>query len=149
MREKEILLVEDNTADVLLTLRAMKKAKITNQVVVANDGVEALDYLYGKGKYAERNGFSVPVIVLLDLKMPRMDGFEVLKQIRDNPSTRRLPVIMLTSSSEESDINKCYEIGANSYVRKPIEFERFAEVVKHLVDYWLNVNEEPTDLQME
>ena len=116
MGEKHILLVEDDSTDVILTLRAMAKAGIFNKVITVRDGVEALDYLFGTGEYEGRDVSAVPSIILLDLKMPRMDGLEVLSQIRKNPATRRLPVVILTSYSEENDIINCYDAGANSYV---------------------------------
>lgn len=141
MGEKHILLVEDDSTDVILTLRAMAKAGIFNKVITVRDGVEALDYLFGTGEYEGRDVSAVPSIILLDLKMPRMDGLEVLSQIRKNPATRRLPVVILTSSSEENDIINCYDAGANSYVCKPVDYEKFVEVVKRLASYWLNVNE--------
>ena len=143
MPEKDILLVEDNPADVTLTLRALKKANIVNGVVVARDGIEALDYLFAKGQYAERDKKELPIVVLLDLKLPKVDGIEVLKQVRNNPLTKLLPVVILTSSKEESDVQKCYEYNCNSYVRKPVDFNQFAEAVKQLGLYWLVLNEPP------
>ena len=144
MPEKTILLVEDNPADVTLTLRALKKANIANEVVVASDGVEALDYLFGTGQYSGRNVNELPVVVLLDLKLPKVDGIEVLKRVRSNAITKLLPVVVLTSSKEESDIIACYEFSCNSYVRKPVDFNQFAESVKQLGLYWLVLNEPPT-----
>ncbi len=137
MNEKYILLVEDNPDDVVLTLRALKKNNILNQVVVKPDGVEALDYLLGP---EERD---LPVVVLLDIKMPRLDGLEVLQRLRAEERTRLLPVVILTSSKEEGDILNGYKLGANSYVRKPVDFEQFNEAVKHLGLYWLLWNEAP------
>jgi two-component system, response regulator len=147
MDSKTILLVEDNPDDVVLTLRAFEKNHIFNKVVVAKDGVEAIDYLFGTGSYAGRDVKDLPVVVLLDLKLPRIDGLEVLKQIRQNQFTKLLPVVILTSSSEEKDVTNGYELGANSYVRKPVAFEQFVEAVKHLGLYWLLWNEPPPVLK--
>ncbi len=138
-----ILLVEDSPDDEALTLRALKKNNITNEVVVAHDGVEAVEYLFGYGSYEGRDATDLPQIVLLDLKLPRMDGFEVLKQLRADPRTRLLPVVILTSSREQEDLVRGYSLGANSYVRKPVNFEQFVEAVKQLGLYWLVLNEKP------
>jgi CheY-like chemotaxis protein len=143
MPEKMILLVEDNAADVTLTIRAIKRANIANEIVVARDGAEALDYLFGTGQYRGRDINQLPVVVLLDLKLPKIDGIEVLKQIRTNPVTQLLPVVVLTSSKEESDVTTCYKYNCNSYVRKPVDFNQFAEAVKQLGLYWLVLNEPP------
>ena len=143
MPEKMILLVEDNSADVTLTIRAIKRANIANEMVVARDGAEALDYLFGTGQYRGRDITQLPVVVLLDLKLPKIDGIEVLKQIRANPVTQLLPVVVLTSSKEESDVTTCYKYNCNSYVRKPVDFNQFAEAVKQLGLYWLVLNEPP------
>jgi CheY-like chemotaxis protein len=143
MPEKMILLVEDNAADVTLTIRAIKRANIANEMVVARDGAEALDYLFGTGQYRGRDINQLPVVVLLDLKLPKIDGIEVLKQIRANPVTQLLPVVVLTSSKEESDVTTCYKYNCNSYVRKPVDFNQFAEAVKQLGLYWLVLNEPP------
>jgi two-component system, response regulator len=143
MEKRIILLIEDNPDDVDLTLRALKKNKILNEVVVANDGVEALDYLFCRGKYADRNPEDKPQLILLDLKMPKMDGLEVLKQIRKNESTRFLPVTILTSSSEDKDRIDSYKLGANSYIRKPVDFDQFTEAVRNLGLYWLVLNISP------
>ena len=140
MDNKVILLVEDNPRDEALTLRALKKSNIVNDVVVARDGVEALDYFFGTGKHADDPPV-MPQLVLLDLKLPKVDGLEVLRKIRENDTTRRLPVVIFTSSSEEEDMIKSYELGANSYVRKPVESEQFAEATKQLGLYWLLLNE--------
>jgi two-component system response regulator len=138
-----ILLVEDNEDDEDLTLRALKKNSITNQVVVTRDGVEALDYLFGTGAYEGRNLTNMPALILLDLKLPKIDGLEVLRRLRANERTRLLPVVILTSSREEPDLINSYHLGANSYVRKPVDFNEFAEAVRHLGLYWLIVNEAP------
>ena len=142
---KIILLVEDNPDDEDLTQRALKKNNIRNEVIVARDGVEALDYLFGTGAYAGRDPSHCPEVVLLDLKLPKIDGHEVLKRIRSDPRTKFLPVVMLTSSLEENDLARCYAGGVNSYVRKPVDFIQFMEVVKQLGLYWLVVNNPPPD----
>jgi two-component system response regulator len=138
MEEKVILLVEDNSNDELLTLRALKKNKIKNEVVVARDGTEALEYLFGTG-----NARPLPQVVLLDLKLPKVDGLEVLQRIRADGRTKRLPVVILTSSNEEKDLVACYDRGANSYIRKPVDFNQFTEAVRQLGLYWLVLNESP------
>jgi two-component system response regulator len=140
---KSILLVEDNPDDVELTLRAFRKNKIVNEIVVANDGVEALDYLFGTGRYQGRDLNDMPALILLDLKLPRIDGLEVLQRIRGDARTRLLPVVILTSSKEEQDIVRGYSLGTNSYVRKPIDFQQFTEAVGLLGLYWLLINESP------
>jgi CheY-like chemotaxis protein len=143
MYNKVILLVEDNPRDEALTLRALKKSNIVNEVVVVHDGVEALEYLLGEKTDAECEMTAMPQLVLLDLKLPKVDGLEVLRAIRANGPTRRLPVVVFTSSSEEEDMIKSYDLGANSYVRKPVEFEQFLEATKQLGIYWLALNEAP------
>jgi len=143
MTHKTILLVEDNPSDVALTKRALEKGHIVNEIVVAEDGQEALDYLFGAGKYSSRDRSDVPAVILLDLKLPRIDGLEVLKRIRATEATRRLPVVVLTSSKEEKDMAASYDSGVNSYIRKPVDFESFAECVKQLGLYWLVINEPP------
>lgn len=144
MLEKKILLVEDNPDDVALTIRAFKKNNILNPVVIAKNGVEALDYLFGKGRAEPLAVKDLPIIVLLDLKLPKIDGLEVLKKIRQNELTRLIPVIILTSSAEEKDKLAGYNLGANSYVRKPIDFSQFAEAINALGLYWLVWNEPPS-----
>jgi len=141
MDEKTILLVEDNPDDEALTLRALKQNQIMNQVVVAHDGVEALAFLFGEGDGAEAGNHANPQVVLLDLKLPKLDGFEVLRRIRSDPRTSRLPVVILTTSNEEQDRMKGYDLGANSYVRKPVEFGEFTLAVKQLGLYWLLLNQ--------
>jgi two-component system response regulator len=143
MDKKIILLVEDNPDDVFLTLRAFKKNNIFNTVIVAKDGVEALDYLFRRGMYAGRDVNDLPVVTLLDLKLPKIDGLEVLKTVRQNESTKLLPVVILTSSVQEQDMVKGYKLGANSYVRKPVDFKEFVEAIKLLGLYWLIWNEPP------
>jgi len=143
MKDKVILLVEDNPRDEALTLRALKKSNIVNDVVVARDGVEALDYLFGTGAYDGREMTLMPQVVLLDLKLPKVDGLEVLRRMRADGRTKRLPVVVFTSSSEEEDMLSSYSLGANSYVRKPVEFEQFLEATKQLGLYWLVLNEAP------
>jgi CheY-like chemotaxis protein len=143
MQEKIILLVEDNPDDVELAIRALKKNNILNRMIVAKDGVEALDYLFGTGMYVGRNVKDLPVVILLDLKLPRIDGMEVLKRVRQNELTRLLPVVILTSSAEEKDLVNGYNLGANSYIRKPVDFVQFTEAIKCLGLYWLIWNEPP------
>jgi two-component system, response regulator len=141
MDDKVILLVEDNPDDEALTLRALKKNNIKNEVVVAHDGAEALDYLFGEGAYSGRDVRVVPQVILLDLKLPKVDGFEVLRKLRADERTKRLPVVILTSSNEEQDRISGYDLGANSYVRKPVEFSNFIEAVRQLGLYWLILNQ--------
>ncbi len=136
-----ILLVEDNSDDEMLTLRALKKNNIRNEVVVARDGSEALDFLFGTGTHAGRDLKVMPQIILLDLKLPKVDGFEVLKRVRDSETTKLLPVVILTTSNEDQDRLRGYGLGANSFVRKPVEFEKFIEAVRQLGLYWLILNE--------
>ncbi|MCB1906646.1 MAG: response regulator [Rhodocyclaceae bacterium] len=139
--ERPILLVEDNPDDEALTLRAFGKNKISNPVVVARDGVEALDYLFGTGAHAGRDTSVMPAVILLDLKLPRIDGLEVLRRIRAGEHTSLLPVVVLTTSKEQQDISEAYRLGANSYIRKPVDFERFIQAVGQLGVYWLSLNE--------
>jgi two-component system response regulator len=141
MEESVILLVEDNPDDEALTLRALKKNNIRNEVVVARDGVEAVDYLFGTGSYVGRDLSAMPQVILLDLKLPRMDGFEVLERIRSTDATKFLPVVILTTSNEDQDRLRGYGLGANSFVRKPVEFDKFIEAVRQLGLYWLILNE--------
>ena len=146
MRSTSILLVEDNPSDVKLTKRALEQNQITNELVVAEDGREALDYLFGAGRYEGRNARDIPAVVLLDLKLPKIDGLEVLKEIRANDFTRLLPVVILTSSDQEQDLIASYNLGANSYIRKPVDFRQFTEAVRNLGMYWLLLNEPPPDM---
>jgi len=141
--EKVILLVEDNPDDVALTLRAFKRSHLMNPLVVARDGVEALDFVFARGAYADRTSASLPTLIILDLKLPRLDGLGVLKALRADPRTALLPAVILTSSKEEQDIVSGYKLGANSYVRKPVDFTEFVEAVKVLGIYWLALNQLP------
>jgi two-component system, response regulator len=140
---KVILLVEDNPDDEALTLRALNKNNIKNDVVVARDGAEALDYLFGTGKYAGRDTALMPQVVLLDLKLPKIEGLEVLRRVRADERTKLLPVVILTSSNEDQDRIAGYGLGANSYVRKPVDFSQFLDAARHLGLYWLVLNEAP------
>lgn len=141
MSKKTILLVEDNSNDEFLTLRALKKYNIANDVVITRDGAEALDYLFGTGAYQGRNPADIPVVMLLDLKLPKVDGLEVLRQVRENDRTKLLPVVVLTSSREERDVITSYRLGGNSFVQKPVDFSAFVEAVGQLGLYWLMLNE--------
>lgn len=139
--ERPILLVEDNPDDEALTLRAFAKNQIKNRVIVARDGVEALDYLFGTGSHAGRDLSSMPAVILLDLKLPRIDGLDVLRRIRADAGTSLIPVVILTTSKEQQDIYEAYSLGANSYIRKPVDFEKFIQAVGQLGLYWLVLNE--------
>lgn len=136
----QILLVEDNPMDIVLTLDAFKEARLKNKINVARNGQQALDYLFGRENYADRDLFPMPNLILLDLKMPGVDGFEVLRQIKNTNKLKRIPVVILTSSKEEGDRTLSYDIGANSYLMKPISFDGFIEVVKKIDDYWFTLN---------
>src|SRR5271154_510512 len=144
MSDKTILLVEDNADDEELTVRALKKNNLANSLVIARDGVEALDYLHGTGPHAGRDTSELPGLVMLDLKLPKIDGLEVLRRLRADERTRRLPVVVLTSSKEELDLIKSYNLGANSYIRKPVDFNQFTDAVRQLGLYWLMLNEVPS-----
>jgi two-component system, response regulator len=141
MKEKAILLVEDNPDDIALTIRAFRKSNIMNEIVQAHDGSEALDYLFGQGQWTGRDLSIMPTLILLDLKMPKVDGLEVLRRLRANEQTRLLPVVILTTSKEDQDIIDGYALGANSYVRKPVDFNQFVEAVRQLGLYWFVLNE--------
>mgnify|MGYP003520108694 FL=1 len=143
MSEKTILLVEDNPDDEALTLRALKKNNIINEVTIVRDGAEALDYLFCQGAYAGRDAGRQPAVTLLDLKLPKVEGLEVLKRLRADARTQLLPVVILTSSKEEQDLVNSYRLGANSYIRKPVDFTKFMEAVRQLGLYWLVLNESP------
>jgi two-component system response regulator len=139
----DILLVEDNPQDIELTIRALKKRNLANNVIVAQDGVEALDYLFGRGRYSLRDMGRNPRLVLLDLKLPKMNGLEVLRVLKEDTRTRGIPVVMVTSSNQDPDIHSAYELGANSYVVKPVDFDAFVEAMSSLGLYWLLVNQAP------
>ncbi|NHJ39714.1 MAG: response regulator [Asgard group archaeon] len=142
--KKLILLAEDNPDDIILTKRAFKKSDILNELIIVNNGQEALDYLFCNGKFKNRDPKITPELILLDLKMPKVDGLEVLKQIRENNQTKHLPVVILTTSKEEKDMIKSYCLGANSYIIKPVDFDQFIEAVKQLGLYWLELNQRPS-----
>ena len=144
---KIILLVEDNTDDVELTLRAFRKVQLANRIMVAKDGVEALDYLFRNGTFSKRDPEAIPQLILLDLKLPKIDGFEVLEKIRAHEQTKLLPVVILTSSREQEDLLKCYGLGANSYIRKPVNFDQFVEAIRQIELYWLVLNEPPPHIR--
>ena len=145
MNDKDILLVEDNPDDADLTLRAFRRSHVMNAIHVVRDGIEALDYLFGRGEYAERETAPLPTLVILDLKLPKLDGLGVLRAIRASERTKLLPVVILTSSKEEQDLISGYSLGANSYVRKPVDFAEFLEAVKVLGIYWLMMNQSPPE----
>ncbi len=139
--KKMILLAEDNPDDVLLTQRAFKKSNVLNELIVVRDGEEAINFLFAQGKYKDRDRNILPELVLLDLKMPKLDGLQVLKRIREDPRTKQLPVVILTTSKEENDVVKSYCLGANSFISKPVDFDQFIEAVKQLGLYWLVLNQ--------
>lgn len=143
MTTKKIILVEDNPDDAELTLRAFRKQNITNDIVLLHDGMEALDYLLGEGAYSGRDLTDLPAVVLLDLKLPKLDGIEVLRRLRNDERTRLLPIVILTSSKEERDLVNGYKLGCNSYIRKPVDFIQFTEAIRELGVYWLLLNEPP------
>lgn len=145
MSDGVILLVEDNPDDVAMTIRALREAKISNEIVVARDGVEALDYLFCTGPHADKDPCTSPAVILLDLKMPRVDGLEVLERLRTDERTKLIPVVILTTSDEEADRLAGYELGVNSYIRKPVDFDQFNVAVRQLGLYWLLLNEPPPD----
>lgn len=143
MNTKSILLVEDNPSDAALAMRAFDRNKLLNPVIHVEDGQEALDFLFAEGKYAQRDMEDLPALVLLDLKLPLVDGLEVLRRVRENPITRRALVVILTTSKEEQDVAASYDLGVNSYIRKPVDFNQFVEAIKQLGVYWLLLNETP------
>lgn len=145
MKNKIVLLVEDNPDDEALTVRALRKNHLSNEIIVARDGQEALDFMFGQGTYADRDTSVLPQVILLDLKLPKVDGLQVLEQLRANPKTRHVPIVILTSSSQEQDMIRGYDLGANSFVRKPVDFEQFLEAARQLGLYWLVLNEVPYD----
>jgi CheY-like chemotaxis protein len=147
VNSKAILLVEDNQSDIELTKRALERGRVANELIVAEDGQEAVDYLFGSGAYAGRDISSPPSIVLLDLKLPRITGLDVLRRIRADARTRRIPVVILTSSKEEQDIAASYDLGVNSYIRKPVDFKQFEESIRQLGMYWLVLNEIPPEVK--
>ncbi len=141
--EIEILLVEDNPTDIELTLRALKKRNLANKVHVVKDGAEALEFIFGTGTYAERDINRIPKVILLDLKLPKVDGLEVLRRVKSDERTKVIPVVVLTSSKEERDMVESYKLGANSYITKPVDFDKFAQTVSEMGFYWLLVNQPP------
>jgi two-component system response regulator len=143
LSSKTILLIEDNPSDIALTRRALEKARIVNRLVVAEDGLEALDYLFGKGVFSGRDPTDIPVLTLMDLKLPKVSALELLRKIRSDAITRRVPVVILTSSNEEQDIAMGYDLGVNSYIRKPVDFNQFLYTMEQLTLYWLLLNEPP------
>ena len=147
-KNRVILLVEDNADDELLTIRALKQNKILNEVVVARDGAEALDYLFGTGPHAGRDVADLPAVILLDLGLPRIDGHEVLRRIRADERTKSVPVVILTASSEEEDVTRGYALGANAYVVKPINFAKYALALQSISNFWTKINEPPHDSEI-
>lgn len=142
-QEIEILLVEDNPSDEELTLHALEKYKLTNNIIVVRDGAEALEFIFGTGKYSERDNNCHPKVILLDLKLPKVDGLEVLRKVKADPKTKHIPVVVLTSSTQESDIVESYKLGVNSYIVKPVDFKQFTESIRELGMYWLLLNKRP------
>lgn len=149
MRENsvEILLVEDNMSDAELTIRALKKKNLTNNLIHLKNGAEALDFIFARGAYAGRDVLKFPKVILLDLKMPKINGIEVLQKIKEDERTKKIPVVVLTSSNEDPDINACYKLGVNSYIVKPVEFDNFSKAVSDLGFYWLLLNQVPHNIQ--
>lgn len=143
MNSKTILLVEDNESEIALTKRALDRSNILNKLITVEDGQEALEYLFGEGKFSENKINKFPSLVLLDLNIPRIDGLEVLRRIRSNPKTKYLPVVILSTSKEDTDVKQSYTLGANSYIRKPVDFFQFIDAIQQLVLYWLKINEAP------
>jgi len=144
-KRARILLVEDNRMDIELTMQAFEEVRLANQVQIVRDGRQALDYLFGRGEYADRAAYPLPDLTLLDLKLPKIDGHEVLRQMRDTPGLKRMPVVVLTSSREEGDRALSYDVGANSYLVKPVSFQGFVEVIRKIEDYWLTLNVGPPE----
>lgn len=140
----EILLVEDNPSDVELVLRALKRQQVAQNVVIVRDGEQAVDYVFGRGKYKDRSVDDSPKVIFLDLKLPKLDGFEVLRLIKSDSKTRRIPIVVVTSSKEESDIMRCYDSGANSYIVKPVNYDEFVQCIVETALYWLLMNHTPT-----
>ena len=140
MNEKPILIVEDNPDDIALTILAFEQNNITNELIITNDGVEALDYLFARGRYSDRDKGKTPAFILLDLQLPRINGFDVLKTVREETLTRLIPVIILSTSTEARDVSSSYSLGANSYIRKPVDYEQFRKTVQLLGRYWLELN---------
>lgn len=147
MNSRAILLVEDNQSDIELTKRALEKGRVANELIAVEDGQEALDYLFGSGAYAGRDSSYPPAIILLDLKLPKISGLDVLRRVRTDARTRRIPVVILTSSKEEQDIAASYDLGVNSYIRKPVDFKQFEECIRQLGLYWLVLNELPPEVK--
>jgi two-component system response regulator len=143
VQEVDVLIVEDNPSDQELTLRALKKKNLSNKIHIVGDGAEALDFLFARGAYADRTPADVPKVVLLDIKLPKISGIEVLQKIKADPNLRKVPVVMLTSSREGPDVQECYRLGANSYIVKPVDFDKFTEAVVQLGFYWLMTNQPP------
>jgi len=144
--EIEILLVEDNPTDAELTMRALKRKNLINKLVWVKDGAEALDFLFGRGDYSDRNVYDLPKLILLDLRMPKVDGLEVLHRIKENERTKSIPVVVLTSSQEDRDIVESYKLGVNSYVSKPVEFDEFIDAVSTMGFYWILINKPPSEV---